>query len=335
MDKKEGIMKDSKISVVVPIYNVENYINQCVDSILKQTYKNLEIVLVDDGSTDQSGSICDSYKEKDSRIIVIHKRNGGLSDARNTGLDVCKGDFISFVDSDDYLAPFFYEMMMGVAEKRGCDIVALKGGTSFWDREADPVLAKNKNEFTVRYLNAYDVLEKMLYQEIATGAPFKIYKKETFDGIRFPVGYLYEDVATTYKPFFKAEKCAIVEADIYAYRKRRDSIIRQSFSSKKMICLDIFDQLVNDKQLKEIGLQKAAKSRVYAMTYSVFLQVPRNDKKKQKIIWNKLKTVQKDIMFDTSRIMRKKNRYAAYVSMLGMNISYRIGRKFGQKGSMS
>jgi len=174
----------------------------------------------------------------------------------------------------------------------------------------------------------------MLYQEIATGAPFKIYKKATFDNVYFPVGYLYEDVATTYKPFFNAQECAIVEADIYAYRKRRDSIIRQSFSPKKMICLDIFDQLVNDKQLNEAGLQRAAKSRVYAMTYSVFLQVPESDKRTQKIIWDKLQTVQKDVMFDKSRIMRRKNRYAAYVSLFGMNISYKIGRKFGQKGSM-
>ena len=101
-----------------------------------------------------------------------------------------------------------------------------------------------------------------------------------------------------------------------------------------MICLDIFDQLVNDKQLNEAGLQRAAKSRVYAMTYSVFLQVPESDKRTQKIIWDKLQTVQKDVMFDKSRIMRRKNRYAAYVSLFGMNISYKIGRKFGQKGSM-
>lgn len=328
-------MNNSKISVVVPVYNVMNYLKQCLDSIIQQTYTNLEIILVDDGSTDQSGSICDSYKERDSRITVIHKENGGLSDARNTGLNICKGDYISFVDSDDYLSPYFYEILMGVAEKKNCDIIALKGGTSFWDGEEDPILEKNKEKFSVYYSNSYDVLERMLYQEIATGAQFKVYKKEVFDNIRFPVGYLYEDVATTYKPFFNAKECAIVEADIYAYRKRRDSIIRQSFSPKKMICLDIFDQLVNDEQLKDASLQKAAKSRVYAMTYSVFLQVPEDDKETQRIIWNKLKTVQKDVMFDTSKIMRKKNRYAAFVSLLGMNISYIIGRKFGQKGSMS
>lgn len=328
-------MQTKIISVIVPVYNVMNYLKQCLDSIIQQTYTNLEIILVDDGSTDQSGSICDSYKEKDSRIIVIHKKNGGLSDARNAGLNICKGDYISFVDSDDYLSPYFYEVLIGIAEKKNCDIVALKGGTSFWDGEEAPILAKNKEMFSAYYSNSHDVLERMLYQEIATGAPFKLYKKEVFDNIRFPVGYLYEDVATTYKPFFNAKECAIVEADIYAYRKRRDSIIRQSFSPKKMICLDIFDQLVNDEQLKDADLQKAAKSRVYAMTYSVFLQVPEDDKETQRIIWNKLKTVQKDVMFDTSKIMRKKNRYAAFVSLLGMNISYIIGKKFGQKGSMS
>lgn len=328
-------MQTKIISVIVPVYNVMNYLKQCLDSIIQQTYTNLEIILVDDGSTDQSGSICDSYKEKDSRITVIHKKNGGLSDARNAGLNISKGDYISFVDSDDYLSPYFYEVLIGVAEKKNCDIVALKGGTSFWDGEEAPILAKNNEMFSAYYSNSHDVLERMLYQEIATGAPFKLYKKEVFDNIRFPVGYLYEDVATTYKPFFNAKECAIVEADIYAYRKRRDSIIRQSFSPKKMICLDIFNQLVNDEQLKDAGLQKAAKSRVYAMTYSVFLQVPEDDKETQRIIWNKLKTVQKDVMFDTSKIMRKKNRYAAFVSLLGMNISYIIGRKFGQKGSMS
>lgn len=328
-------METKIISVIVPIYNVMNYLEQCLESIIQQTYTNLEIILVDDGSTDQSESICDLYKEKDSRITVIHKKNGGLSDARNTGLNICKGDYISFVDSDDYLSPYFYEILMGAVEKKNCDIVALKGGTSFWDGEENPVLAKSKDEFAVRYLNSHDVLERMLYQEIATGAQFKIYKKETFENIRFPVGYLYEDVATTYRPFFNAKKCAIVEADIYAYRKRKDSIIRQSFSPKKLICLDIFDQLTNDKQLKDAGLQKAAKSRVYAMTYSVFLQVPESDKKMQRLIWNKLRTVQKDVMLDSSKIMRKKNRYAAYVSILGMNVAYKIGRKFGQKGSMS
>lgn len=328
-------MKEYLVSVIVPVYNVNLYLKQCVDSILSQTYKKLEILLVDDGSTDNSGMICDDYAKIDQRVKVIHKKNGGLSDARNVALDICRGDYISFVDSDDYLSPCFYEILMGVMNSGNCDLVALKGGPSFWDGEEIPALAKDKDEFAVRYLNSHDVLERMLYQEIATAAPFKLYKKEVFDNIRFPVGYLYEDVATTYKPFFNAKECAIVEADIYAYRKRRDSIIRQSFSPKKMICLDIFDQLVNDKQLKDAGLQKAAESRVYAMTYSVFLQVPKNDKKTQRIIWNKLKTVQKDVMFDTSKIMRKKNRYAAFVSLLGMNISYIIGRKFGQKDSMS
>lgn len=327
-------MQEHLVSVIVPVYNVSSYLKQCVDSILSQSYKKLEIILVDDGSTDNSGMICDDYAKIDQRVKAIHKKNGGLSDARNVALDICRGDYISFVDSDDYLSPYFYEIVMGVMNSGDCDLVALKGGPSFWDCEEEPDLANNCDDFTVQYLPSYDVLEKMLYQEIATGAPFKICKREAYDSIRFPVGYLYEDVATTYKLFFNVNKCAIVDADIYAYRKRRDSIIRQSFSPKKMICLEIFDQLINDAQLTNMGLHKAAESRVYAMTYSVFLQVPYDDKEKQKVLWDKLKTVQKDIMFNPSKVMRKKNRYAAWVALLGMQISYRIGKRFGQNDSM-
>ena len=323
--------EDKVVSIIIPVFNVASYLDECILSVINQTYKYTEIILVDDGSTDQSGIICDKYKEKDKRIKVLHKQNGGLSDARNAGLEVCKGDYISFVDSDDYLSPYFVEILMSAILKGKCDIAALKGGTSFWDKSEKPKLAGSEEDYTVQYLNARTVQEQMLYQKIATGAPFKIYKRETLEGIRFPVGYLYEDVATTYKPFFNAKNCAIVVADIYAYRKRKDSIIRQTFSHRKLSCLKIFDQLVNDPQLKAEGLQRAAKSRVYAMTYSVFLQVPEEDKETQKLLWKKLQTVQKDVMFNPSRFIRKKNKYAAWVSLIGMRFSKKLGRMVGQK----
>lgn len=324
------------VSVIVPVYKVENYLKECVDSIINQTYKNLEIILVDDGSPDNSGMQCDEYAKIDSRIRVIHKENGGLSDARNAGMKICTGDYISFVDSDDYISPVFIETLHKTIVNGECDIVAIKWGTAFWDgRELIRPLTQKFDDCKIEYLSAESVLEKMLYQEIATGAPFKLYRRQILKNVEFPKGYLYEDVATTYKPFLNSNKAAIVCADLYAYRKRRDSIIRRKFSEEKLICLKIFDQLVNDEGIKKIGLEKAAKSRVYAMTYSVFLQVDPNDSKTKKLLWDKLKIVQKDIMFDSSKIMRRKNRYAAWVSLLGMNASYWIGRKIGQKGSMS
>lgn len=326
---------NSLISVIVPVYNVERYLEKCVNSIIQQSYENIEIILVDDGSTDRSGKICDELSLKDNRIQVIHKSNGGLSDARNAGLAVCTGEYISFIDSDDYISEYFYEMFMKIFSEKNCDIIALKKGTDFWDGESVPDLAKNSSDYKVSYMPSKKALEMMLYQNIATGAPFKVCRKNVWDNIRFPYGYLYEDVATTYKLFFESPNCAIIDADIYAYRRRKDSIIRQEFNEKKMVCLNIFDQLISDNKLLDNGLMRAAESRVYAMTYSVFLQVPFKNTRVKEKLWKKLKSIQKDIMFDKSPMIREKNKYAAWISyVFGMEVSYYIGRKFGQKGSM-
>lgn len=326
---------DKLVSVIVPVYNVEKYLRECVDSILKQTYINLEIILIDDGSADKSGEICDSYIEIDKRIKVIHKENEGLSEARNVGLDVCTGDIISFIDSDDYISTFFIEIMMKVMNETGCDIAALIGGTDFWDGDTSVHLADSVNDFEFECYSPMEALTYMLYQKIATGAPFKIYKKQVFSNIRFPKGYLYEDVATTYKPFFHADKVAVIKGRLYAYRKRKDSIIRQVFSEKKLAAIAIFDQLISDEKIRNAGLLKAATSRGYAMLYSIFLQIPEDDIKTQLLVWKKLNTVRKTILLDKSRLMRKKNKYAALVSLFGMKVSYRMGRRFGQKGSMN
>ena len=165
--------------------------------------------------------------------------------------------------------------------------------------------------------------------------PFKIYKKTVFDEIRFPVGYYYEDVATTYKTFEKTKKVSIIECPIYAYRKRKDSIIRQAFSSKKLSALNIYEELINDKVLREWGLEKAAVSRAFAMMYSVFLQVPYRDRTTRRRIWEKIKKCRKTVAFNNSKLMRRKNKYAAIVAYFGMDMSYFVGKKVGQKGSMN
>lgn len=323
------------VSIIVPVYNVSLYLEDCISSILEQSYKNIEIILVDDGSTDGSGKICDKYKEQDSRIFVIHKENGGLSDARNLGLDASHGDYIAFVDSDDFISSIFIEIFVGVAVNGKCDIVALDWGTSFWDGEDYPMLETDPQKCFVEYMNAEKVLEYMLYQKIATGAPFKMYSREVFKELRFPRGWYYEDVATTYKTFLKAQKAAIISGKLYAYRMRKDSIIRQKFSKKKLSAIRIFEQLYDDDDLENIGLHKAAVSRGYAMLFSVFLQIPYKKQDLRKRVWIELKRGQKTVMFDKNKLMRKKNKYAAWVSVLGMNVTYIIGKKYGQKGSMN
>lgn len=324
-----------RISVVVPVYKVEKYIRECVESILNQTYRNLEIILVDDGSPDKCGQICDEYKKLDSRVKVIHKENGGLSDARNFGLDVVTGEYVSFIDSDDYISPIFYEVLMSVFQESKVDIVALKGGTDFWNEMSVPTLNCECKKPSYRKLTSKKALELMLYHKAATGAQFKIYRKEMFEGIRFPKGYLYEDVATTYKTFIKADSVAIVDESLYAYRKRRESIIRQEFSERKMICLKIADQVIDDIRNYDESLLPAAISRVYSMVYSVFLQVPEDDIKNKKLLWDWMRKYRAIILLNLNPMMRKKNRIGALVSLCGMNISYNIGKNFGQKGSMS
>lgn len=323
-----------KVSVIVPVYKVEEYIKECVDSILQQTYLNMEIILVDDGSPDKCGQICDEYAKLDGRVKVIHKENGGLSDARNYGLDAATGEYISFIDSDDYISPVFYELLMNVFRESNADIVALKGGTDFWDEMTVPKLNCDCKKKKYKQITNKEALEMMLYHKIATGAQFKIYRKEMFEDIRFPKGYLYEDVATTYKTFIKAKNVAIVDEPLYAYRKRQESIIRQSFSEKKMICLKIADQVIADIRNYDESLVPAAISRVYSMVYSVFLQVPKEDQADMLRLWEWMKKHRSQIIRDNSSLVRKKNKYGAMISYLGKNASYYLGRKFGQKGSM-
>jgi len=324
-----------KISVIVPVYNVEKYLKQCIDSILQQTYKNLEIILVDDGSTDSSGNICDEYREKEQRIKVIHKSNGGLSDARNCGLNIATGDYISFIDSDDFISKYFYEIVMEVFCKSDVEIVAIQRGESFWDSKDNKIgFAKNSADYIYNECSSKDALKLMLYQKIATGAPFKVCKRELFKNIRFPIGYYYEDVATTYKYFLKAKRVAIIDAKLYGYRKRHESIIRQEFSEKKMSAVKIFEEMLNDEELRDSDIVEAVISRTFAMMFSVFLQVPYSDKSNLNRLWFEIKKCRKSVLFNKNKNMRLKNRIAALVSYLGKTISYYIGKKIGQKSSM-
>ena len=314
------------VSIIVPVYNVEQYLSECVDSVLAQTYTNLEVILVDDGSPDNCGNICEQYKNSDIRVKVIHKENGGLSEARNFGLEVCKGDLIAFIDSDDYISPCFVETMVHAMIKNECQVAALVSSKPFCDGDIvgldlDPSFCK------ISKCSAQEGLKMMLYQNIATGAPFKICQREVFYNIRFPKGYLYEDVATTYKEFFQAKEVCLIEGKLYAYRKRKDSITHQSFSRKKLISIKIHDQLVSDRNILDNGLLDAATARVYQMVFNVFLQVPFHDKKTMKLLWKYIVKDRKTILHDKSPFMSKKNKIGAMVSYFGMNVTHLIGNK--------
>ena len=221
------------VTVVVPIYNVKNYLDNCVKSIVNQTYKNLEIVLVDDGSKDGSEYVCEKWKEIDSRIITVHQKNAGLSAARNTGINVSTGEYISFVDSDDVIHPRFIELLVLSLKEYEADIavcsvkrVEVKEEYSF----AEDILCESTVVKNDEIWDRFYLADRKCDMNVAWN---KIYRKELFETIRYPVGRLHEDEATTYKLLFLSNVVSIVDAELYYYTKRNDSISNSKMTTKR------------------------------------------------------------------------------------------------------
>lgn len=179
-----------KISIIVPVYNVEPYLRQCLDSVVNQTYRNLEIILVDDGSPDNCGTICDEYAAKDKRIHVVHKENGGISSARNAGLAICKGDYISFIDSDDFVSPYFIEVLYHGIELYNSDISSLRYSEFFIDNQEKEIhFAETSDDCKMSKCTSYEAIRLMMYQKIQT-MPTKLYKKRYLVISDFPMVYI-------------------------------------------------------------------------------------------------------------------------------------------------
>lgn len=219
------------ISVIVPVYRVEEYLERCVKSILSQTYENLEVILVDDGSPDQCPAICDACAEKDARVKVIHQENKGLSGARNAGIDAASGEYLAFVDSDDYVSPHFIEELYQLLQDTGCAI----GQCRFSYVKGDGLVEEGDSAFCI-YRG--ESLMEQLYgpEEKATCfvvAWNKLYRRELFQGIRYPMGRIHEDEATTYRIYDRVKKAAVVDSTRYGYFINTDSITR-SFSPRRL-----------------------------------------------------------------------------------------------------
>ncbi len=211
---------DKLVSVIVPVYRSEEYLDKCVSSITGQTYQNLEIILVDDGSPDNSPKMCDSWAEKDSRIKVIHKTNDGLSSARNARIDIAGGDYLGFVGSDDWIAPDLFEKVMAIFDKHEPDIVVFNSNRV---KENGEIYAFTEN-IREGMLSVEEAIVELLRGNINNYAVNKVYKKEVFADIRFPEGRLWEDMATAYKLFFNSERIYCYPEGLYFYLTRADSI---------------------------------------------------------------------------------------------------------------
>lgn len=235
---------DDKISVIVPVYNVAAYLRECVDSILCQNYVKLEIILVDDGSTDNSGAICDEYAARDNRIRVIHQKNGGAAVAKNAGLRVATGQYLSFVDSDDYLEPGAYTHMVKLLDQYGADVVQCAYRDVLRNKVNDRIKKPGRCVMnTMEYLALFT-------SDWTCGLMWdKLYCRSIFDGIFFEEGHRIDDEYFTYQGIMNANKIVCDDRIIYNYRKRRSSVM-YSPESGKQIVLDRIDYL--SKRRKKI-----------------------------------------------------------------------------------
>lgn len=254
------------ISVIVPVYNVEKYLKICIDSILNQTFKEFELILVNDGSTDNCGKICDIYKSKDKRIRVIHKKNAGLSSARNVGLDLAKGKYIAFVDSDDYINKNMYEILYSNLIKTDADISIC----NFQYVNDNSIININQSIDNYEYLifNNIEALNK-LYSENNVNVVVawnKLYKKELFEDLRYTEGRIHEDEFIIHKLLYKSKKIVYNNTELYYYLKRQGSITQCDFNLKKLDAVYAFKERVEffrEKKLIELQF-KAQQKYIYS-----------------------------------------------------------------------
>lgn len=242
------------ISVIVPVYNVKDYLKICVDSILAQTYPNFEIILVDDGSLDESGILCDEYAKMDSRIRVIHKENGGLSSARNAGIDVAVYDLLSFVDSDDYLEPTFLErLIQPFLEDSDIELSCCR-----FIKSTEKKMPSVEENYSVCMSSELLIT---IYDNTISNLSFvtwnKLYSKRLFENLRFPEGKIHEDEYTTYKAIYFSKKCAIILEPLYIYRIRENSIMTASIKRRVdcvqavRLSIDFYEQQGDPRLMKK------------------------------------------------------------------------------------
>lgn len=230
----------AKISIIVPVYNVEQYLEKCIESILNQTLEDIEIILIDDGATDNSSQMCDDYALRDNRIKVIHKTNGGLSDARNAGLEIATGKYIAFLDSDDWVESNTYEYLYSIIQRENADIVQCDYIEAY-NEDTKITFNGNIRECVYTGIEALQLLscEGWVKTVVVWN---KLYRKEVFDPIRFPKGKVHEDEFTTYKVLHKANKVINSNLPLIYYRQREGSIMNEEFNEKRLHKLEAWKE---------------------------------------------------------------------------------------------
>ena len=310
------------VSIIIPVYNVQDYLARCVDSVLTQTYTDLEIILVDDGSIDISGDICDEYALHDARVRVIHKENGGLSDARNAGLDVARGNYVAFIDADDYVHPSFVELLLKTINETGAQIAV-----STWQELKDgdkPRKVKTKRP-RCTILTQEEAISSVFYQKkLNHSACSRIFETQLFNNLRFPEGMLYEDLAIIYPLLCKVEKVALINTPMYYYMHRQGSIIT-TMSLRRTHVLDHIERI--EEQVTDEAPQylPAVRSRHLSACFNMLRLMPVDDPKWQATkerCWDYIKNMRSLCIKDSK--VRLKNKIACLLSYFGVDFLIKI-----------
>jgi len=270
-DTKKKCGEIPLISVLVPVYNVKPYLRHCIGSVLAQTFRDFEMVLVDDGSTDGSGEICDDYISKDSRIRVIHQKNEGLAAARNAAMGSARGTLMTYVDGDDWILPCYLEKLLEALYGTGADMSICQMRPVF-NEAAD--FQDGGERIAIRY-DRKRALREMLYQKkMDTSACGKLFFRKMAEKILFPTDQWYEDFSTVYKILLNCGTVACLDQPLYAYRQRNGSIMHSKFTEKRFELLDVADMVYIDIQKKCPGAERAALCRKVSAYFQVLLAMP-------------------------------------------------------------
>lgn len=288
---------ESLVTVIIPVYNVEDYLKNCIESALSQTYKNLEVFLIDDGSTDNCPKICDEFASKDSRVIAIHKKNEGQGVARNVALDKCKGKYIAFVDSDDLIKPNMIESMVGAIERNNSDIalcgIAVNNGIKLHD---EPVFLNEVCWNTEQLMKEY-----VTSPNVHTGPCNKVYKKVLFDNIRFPKFKANEDAYIMHSILGRCKKAVHIGECMYIQNVRPNSTEQSPFSEKKLALLDCAQSMIDYYKSNFPNLYKFVAYKKINDSAVLMSSIIESDYKKYKDIYNSIYGQMKNDYFELSK----------------------------------
>lgn len=318
---EKEVVEECCISVIIPVYNVYPFLSEALDSVVNQSYPNLEIILVDDGSTDGSGNVCDTYASADERIKIIHQENKGLSTARNVGLNMATGDAVVFLDSDDKYHQDYVKNMLVAMVLEKADLVVCKFATSETSKKmefgrkdvAHPLIGKG-------IYGRKECLCELVNNRINNSVWNKMYKRKLWDGIRFPDGHIYEDLDTTFRIINKCDRVCVIEEILYLYRKRNGSIINSVSTEKindRLLARSHLDSFIIDNipelfSVEQWNRRRQRKLRLLLIYYSQ-LSICRG--KEEKALFHSLK---KEIHNLRQELKNRKNRFSVTITEMTM-----------------